>query len=83
MMVKSVLDFFFEILRAPSEFLLVSAEKICQERLNWPGRLAGIAEGARMISKYKHSRPLFTIQKCLFQELRFSFTHSSHSSWVF
>ena len=33
--------FYFEIQRAPSELLLPSATKICPERLNWPGRLAG------------------------------------------
>ena len=27
-------------------------KKICPERLNWPGRLAGISEGHRGISKY-------------------------------
>ena len=26
-------------------------QKICPERLNWPGWLAGISEGARRISK--------------------------------
>ena len=52
--------FYFEIHRAPSELLLPSAKKICPERLNWPGRLAGISEGARRISK-KKSRPFFII----------------------
>ena len=54
MTVKSGLDFFFlfyfEILLAPLELLLCSAaqgKKICPERLNWPGRLPGISEGAR------------------------------------
>ena len=42
---------YFEIDRAPSELLLPSAKKICPERLNWPGRLAGISEGAHGISK--------------------------------
>ena len=37
---------YFEIHQAPSELLLPSAKKICPERLNWPGRLAGISEGA-------------------------------------
>ena len=46
-MVKSGLEFFyFEIEQAPSELLLPSAKN-----LNWPGRLAGISEGARRISK--------------------------------
>ena len=44
-MVKSGLDFFyFEILRAPSEWLLPSEKKVCPERLNWPSRLACISE---------------------------------------
>ena len=46
---KSGLD--FEIPLALSELLLPSAKKICPERLNWPGRLAGISEGASRISK--------------------------------
>ena len=41
-----------EILHAPSELLLTSGKKICSERLNWPGRLEGISEGGRGISKY-------------------------------
>ena len=42
MMVKNGIDFFyFEIERVPSELLLPSAKKFIQERLNWPGRLAG------------------------------------------
>ena len=35
----------------PSELLLPSAENFCPDRLNWPGWLAGISEGARGISK--------------------------------
>ena len=51
-MVKSGLEnFFFEIPQAPSELLPPSAKKICPERLNRPGRLAGISEGASGISK--------------------------------
>ena len=38
---------YFEIPRWPSKLLLPSAKKICPERLDWPGRLAGISEGAR------------------------------------
>ena len=38
--------FYFEIQQAPSELLLPSAKKIRPVRLNWPGRLAGISEGA-------------------------------------
>ena len=48
MMVKSGLEFYLEIERAPSELLLPSAKKSAQ---NWPGRLAGNYEGARSISK--------------------------------
>ena len=32
-------------------FEIVQCKQICPERLNWPGRLAGISEGARGISK--------------------------------
>ena len=35
-----------ELLKIP----IHSAKKICPERLNWPGRLAGIFEGTRRIS---------------------------------
>jgi hypothetical protein len=48
-------------------------KEICPKRLNWPGRLAGISEGARSISKWKnldHFSPSFLSQKLLFQELR-------------
>ena len=41
-------------------------KKICPERLNWPGRLAGISEGHRGISKYfflDHFSPSFLCQK--------------------
>ena len=41
----------FKIPRWLSELLLPIANKICPERLNWPGRLAGISEGHRGISK--------------------------------
>ena len=44
MMVKSGIEkIILKLYNAPSEFL---------ERLKWPGRLAGISEGARGISKY-------------------------------
>ena len=74
-MMKDGLDFifYFEIERFSSELLLPSAKKIGQERLNWPGRLAGISEGARGIPKY-FFRPLFTIifpQKIVISELIF------------
>jgi hypothetical protein len=45
----------FKIELAPSELLLPSEKKIGPERLNWPGRLAGISEF------YKESRLVFTI----------------------
>ena len=43
--------FYFEILQAPSQLLLPIAKRSCPESLNWPGRLAGISEGASRISK--------------------------------
>ena len=52
MMVNSVLDFFFEI-----ELQLPSAKKNGPERLNWPGSLAGIFEGASGI--LDHFSPSF------------------------
>ena len=52
-MVKSGLEFFIRIAAA-------KCKKICPERLNWPGRLAGISEGARWISK-KNLDHFFTI----------------------
>ena len=50
------------ICNSPSPFRVTAAQckKICPERLNWPGRLAGISEGAQWISK-KKSRPFFII----------------------
>ena len=45
---------YFEIHRAPSELLLPSAKTTCPERLKWPGRLAGISEGAWWISEKKN-----------------------------
>ena len=42
---------YFKIPRWPSELLRPSAKKICLERQNWPGRLAGISEGHCRISK--------------------------------
>jgi hypothetical protein len=38
--------FYFEIQQALSELLLPRAKKIFPERLDWPGRLAGISEQA-------------------------------------
>jgi hypothetical protein len=48
MMMKIGLEFFIW-----KSFRVAAAQcrKICPERLNWPGRLAGISEGASIISK--------------------------------
>jgi len=35
----------------PFKVATAQCKKICPERLNWPGRLAGISEGAGGISK--------------------------------
>ena len=69
--------FYFEILLASrasraSPFRVAAAhcKKICTERLNWPGRLAGISEGASRILKEKvldNFLPSFLFQKCWFQ----------------
>ena len=45
-------------------------KKICPERLNWPGKLAGISEGHRGISKYfflDHFSSSFLGRKYYFQ----------------
>ena len=49
-MVESGLEF-FEIPQAPDKVAAAQCKKICTVGLNWPGRLAGISEGARSISK--------------------------------
>ena len=51
MMVKSGLDFLFW--NSPSPFRVADAQckRITPLRLNWPGRLARISEGAQWISK--------------------------------
>ena len=69
------------IFYSTSPFRVAAAQlkKICPERLNWPGRLAGISERAHGISKYfflDHFSPSFLSQKLLFQELS-----SSRSRW--
>ena len=46
-MMKSGPHFFILKKQAPLEFLLPSTKQICPERLNWPGRLAGVSEGVR------------------------------------
>ena len=52
MMVKSGLEKnHFEITCAPFRVAAARCRKICPERLNWPGWLAGISEGERGISK--------------------------------
>ena len=38
---------------SPFRVAAAQCKKICPLRLNWPGRLAGISEGAWWISKYK------------------------------
>jgi hypothetical protein len=49
--VKSGLDFFILKLNEPLQICCCPVEKIGPERLNWPGRLAGISKGARSILK--------------------------------
>ena len=53
---------FFLFCSSPRPFRVTAAQctKICPEKLDWPGRLAGISEGAGWISK-KKSRPFFII----------------------
>ena len=45
---------------SPFRVAAAQCKKICPDGLNWPGRLAGISEGAPWISK-KKSRPFFII----------------------
>ena len=47
-MVKSGLEFFILKLNEPLQSCCCPVQKIGTERLNWPGRLAGISEGARV-----------------------------------
>ena len=59
-----------------SSFRVAAAQckKIGTEWMNWPGRLAGMSEGAHVISKYfflDHFLPSFLSQKLFIQELRF------------
>ena len=51
MMVKSGIEFLFLNLMSPFRVAASQCKEICPERLNWPGRLAGISEGHRGISK--------------------------------
>ena len=69
MMVKSGLEFFVLKFTKP-RVAAAQCKKICPERLNWPGRLAGISEGASRILKEKvldNFLPWFLFQKCWFQ----------------
>ena len=71
MLVKSGLEFSILKLKVAA----AQSKKIVPERLNWPGRLAGISEGARSILKWKilaHFSSSFLSQKWSFQELRVS-----------
>ena len=45
----------------PLQSCCCSVQKICLERLNWPGWIAGISEGGLVNFKIKNPRPLFTI----------------------
>jgi len=74
MMVKSGLEFFFLNYTCPFRVAAAQCRKICPERPNWPGWLAGVSEGAHGISKYfflDHFSPSFLSQKWSFQDLRF------------
>jgi hypothetical protein len=63
-------------------------KKICPERLNWPGRLAGVSEGHRGISKKKildHFSPSFLSQKwCQISEEFFVYCLAlkTYSGWA-
>ena len=50
-MMKSGLDFLILKSYMPIRVAAAQRKKICPERLDWPGRLAGISEGAQRISK--------------------------------
>ena len=47
---------FFLFCSSPRPFRVTAAQctKICPEKLDWPGRLAGISEGDGWISKKKN-----------------------------
>jgi hypothetical protein len=51
MMVKSGLFYFEILLFSPFRVAAAKCKKICPDKLNWPGRLAGNSEGASRISK--------------------------------
>ena len=51
MKVKCGLEFFTFKFYQPLQSCCCPLQKICPERLNWPGRLAGNSEGASRISK--------------------------------
>jgi len=50
-MVKSGVEESILKFHKPFKVATAQCKKICPERLNWPGRLAGISEGAGGISK--------------------------------
>ena len=52
MMMKSGLEWIILKFHEPFQSCCCPVQKICPERLNWPGWLAGISEGALGISKY-------------------------------
>ena len=54
-------NFLFENSTTPFRVAATQCKKSFPERRNWPGRLAGNAEGASRISKQKKTTPLFTI----------------------
>ena len=54
------------VVERPLTILTYCLKKMYAEKLNWPGRLAGISEGERGISKYfilDHFSPSFLSQK--------------------
>jgi hypothetical protein len=65
-MVKSGLEKIILKFHVPLRVAAAQCKDICPERLNWPGRLAGISERTRGISKYfflDHFSPSFLSQK--------------------
>jgi hypothetical protein len=66
MMVKSGIDFFILKANKPLQGCCCPGQKICPERLNCPGQLAGISERASSISNLKmlkHFSPSFLSKK--------------------
>jgi hypothetical protein len=71
MMVKSGLDFLILKFAEPFRVATAQYQKICPLGLNWLGRLAGISEGARWISKQipDHFSPSLLKPKMLISRL--------------